>query len=82
MSALLCLPACLRVRRRVLVPGHPTAMRHYRQRTAARLAKHEQRSQDLETLSSTRHGKRASMSRPSATSAVKEVIERAQRAEF
>ena len=53
----------------------------HRQRIAARLVKHEQRSQAPETLSSTWHGKRASMSRPSTTSAVKEVIEGAQRAE-
>ena len=53
----------------------------HRQRIAARVVKQEQRSQAPETLSSTRHGKRASMSRPSTTSAVKEVIEGAQRAE-
>ena len=54
---------------------------YHGQRIAARLAKHEQRSQAPETSSSTWHGKRASMSRPSTTSAVNEVIERAQRAE-
>ena len=46
----------------------------------ARLAKHEQHSQALETSSSTRHGKQASMLIPSTTAAVKEVIERAQQA--
>ena len=53
----------------------------HRQRIAARLAKHEQRTQTPETSSSTRHGKRAPMSRPSTTSAVKDVIKQAQRAE-
>ena len=53
----------------------------HRQGIAARLAKREQRVHAPESWSSTRHGKRASMSRPSTTSAVKEVIERAQRGE-
>ena len=53
----------------------------HRKCIAARLAKHQQRSEASETSSSTRHGKRASMSRPSTTSAVKEVSGQAQRAE-
>ena len=53
----------------------------HRQRIAARLTKTEQRSQAPETWSSTQHGKRASMSRPSTTSTVKEVIEQEQRTE-
>ena len=51
------------------------------QRIAARLVKHEQRTQAPETSTSTQPGRRASMSRPSTTLPVKEDMERAQAAE-